>query len=424
MSKNFKKLMLSILLVIMSVFTLAGCQIGITMDDIVDMYDIKARVTYFANGGMFESTPGKDQKEMYFKANSVAVNIGTEDVKVTSGSVSISRPEHEFIGWYFVNVTDGENPMPVGGNLGNAELTEAVDFSVRLQEGDHWYVAAKWQSKDKVNVYLSCDADASIAANGTTYQNESYVTKYAFESSGIVGQPDLEAGPLVTEGYTFLNYYYDKAGTQPVKWPLRQSGEGDVNIYAKYIKGEWDVLRSAEEVKKFFTTNLSTKKNYCLAEDIDCSAESSGTILGRNFAANFDGFGFTIKNLNLQKASIKNGGQISLFGTIQATAVMKNVTLENLTLTYKSQFSDENANITAYALCAGVTEGASFENVTFDIKMQVNIGEGRIENISKIGDTYQSDKWLCGGEYVTDAEFLAAYSGITVTDNSKFEINP
>lgn len=421
MSKKLKKALISILLVIMSAFVFVGCQVGITMEDLIDRYDIKARVTYFANGGMFESTPGKDQKEMYYKAGSVATNIGSDDVTVTSGSVSISRPEHVFEGWYFVNVTEGENPAPIGGNLGDAELTEPVDFSVRLQDGDHWYVAAKWQSKEKVNVYLTCDENATIEVDGVTYENDSYVTKFAFESSGIVGQPDLETGPLVTEGYTFLNYYYDKAGTQPVQWPIEKSEEGgDVTVYAKYLTGEWTILRDAEAVKNFFTTGMGAKKNYCIPEDIDCS-EESGTIMGRNFAATFEGFGFTIKNLNLKKtAQIKQGNTVSPFGTFQDTACMKNVTFENMSVTYSSVFS-----FSAYAICSGIKEGASFENVSFDVTMQVSITDGQnIENISKIGETYESNKWLFGGSYATDVEFLATYGGITITDNSKFEINP
>ena len=415
MSKKLHKALVAILLVLMSVFALVGCQIGITMDDIIDQYNLTARVTYFANGGMFESTPGKDQKEMYFKPGSVAVNIGSDEVAVTSGSVGISRPDHIFDGWYFVEV-EGDETQPVGGNAGKAVLGEKVDFSAELKEGDHWYVAAKWLTKEKVNVYLSCDENTTITYNSKTYKNGDLVNFYNF-TNPTVNEPRQEVFKGIS-GFTYLDYYYDAAGTQPVQWPIEKNADGsDVSIYVKYITGKWTVLRKPSDVTSFLTFDMSGSGNYCISRNIDC-ANQKASIADRNFAANFEGFGYTIQNLTLEKSGITNGSVVSAFGEFQATASMKNVTFENMTVSYESRARDEDSMLTMYALCKGAQDGATFENVTFDVTMTMDIGAATVLNISKVEETYQSAQWLFGSAS-TDAEFAAA-KGITVTADSTF----
>lgn len=412
MLKTMKRKWISILLVIMSLFVLAGCSFGATLDDVKEQYGLVARVTYYANGGAFEGSDSKTTKDMYYASGAKAVNIGSSEVQILSGTISISRTNYQFGGWYFVTLTEEGEPQK--DENGAIVLGEAVDFSVRLQKDDHWHVAAKWIAKEKLNVYLT--GGVTITYEEQEYTQGSFVKDYNFGVAGEVSEPTREPFKGVS-GFTYIDYYYDEACTQPVEWPVKKSeAGGDVNIYVKYLPGKWTVLRKTNDVKSFFTNGMASANNkYCLSRDVDLDGDSV-TLIGKNFACELDGFGFTLKNFTVKRVGINNTESASLFGAIKASAKMKNITISDV----KAEFSlkppagDVIGSYNTYLFCTSVESGVEFTAVKFGGTLTVDAADNTyINNIPKEGETYVMTNYIFGG-WDTDAAFLAEIAGVTI----------
>ena len=94
MGRKMKAKLIALLLAILSLFVLAGCSMGESLDEVLDTRDLSPHVTYYANGGLFESNNAV--KDLYYSTGSKALNIGT--VNPISGSVDIKRDGFEIVG--------------------------------------------------------------------------------------------------------------------------------------------------------------------------------------------------------------------------------------------------------------------------------------------------------------------------------------
>ena len=91
-------------------------------------------VTYYANGGYFDGTKSITEKTIHYTPDSYVVG-DFEDVQ----NISVAKADNEFGGWYYAEL-DNEN-KPVKDNDGNVVVTDkAVDFSVTIKRGEHWYI--------------------------------------------------------------------------------------------------------------------------------------------------------------------------------------------------------------------------------------------------------------------------------------------
>ncbi len=390
-----------------AVFMLGGCSLGETFEEALANRNLTAQVTYYSNGGTFEGTP--DKKNMYYQSGSKALNIGV--VNPTSGSVEITRKNYVFDGWYYAVLDDNGAPVYENEATKTYKLGEKVDFSIPLEKGDHWIVVAKWLASVKVNVVLACDADAEIPVKvkageeAKSYKNGDVVATRAYDTKDEVVNPGDGKAPFNVDGkdYTFVEYYADEACTSLVSWPITKQ-ETDVTVYAKYIKGEWEVVRTKNDVRSMFNSSTAGVR-YWLTKDVDASKITIGA--KTSFNSEIQGNGYTISNLTVQKSQITAGSTVSLFGEIQSTAVIENLTLDGLTFNYSIQ----SAPVNLYFVFTSIAEGATVNGVKLSGKMTVTKGEDRI--IANFAGGYKN--CLFGG-YATDAEYLSQ------TENKGFTV--
>ncbi len=373
MKKNKKSKWILLLACLASLFMLGGCTVRESLEDALSSRDLTAQVTYYSNGGEFEGTP--ERKDMYYKEGSKALNIGV--VNPSNGTASISRNNYDFAGWYYA-VLDGEgNPTFEDSEKKVYKLGEKVDFSVALQSGDHWQVVAKWSMKVVLNVKLVLeDREAEIPVDvkegeeARSYKHGDIVQTRQYSTAGEIVNPKDGTEPFKKKGsgYTFVEYYMDEDCTQLVSWPLKkEDGQAeDAVIYARYIEGDWTVIRNYMDVNTMFSS-FGQGKKFFLAKDVDASKVTYSPQTNASFIDELQGNGYTISNLKLSNKSLKAGAVVSLFGKIAATAKIENLKLSGLQMEYTFSTSP----VEMYFAFTSIEAGATVSNVQLSGTMKV-----------------------------------------------------
>lgn len=171
------------------------------------------------------------------------------------------------------------------------------------------------------------------------------------------------------EGYTFDGVYFDQEGMIPVEGTTLthpgtvdyESGTAENNVlklYTDWIDGEWYNIYTAEQLAK----NASVSGCYNICADLDFTDKIWPTSLTyASFTGSIIGNGHTISNINVAQTN-NSKTNVGLFGSISATAQIKDVMFENVTFTIEA---GTRVAGTAYGLFAGsVSEGAVIEGVS------------------------------------------------------------
>ena len=409
MKKTFKRILLISLTVLACIFMFAGCSFGVTKESLKDKYNLSACVTYYANGEAASFTPGSGirEKNVYYPSGVQPYEIPADNLKYD---------KHKFDAWYEVELDEEGNPCtldpfttPEGKVYYTYKLGDIVDFSkITLKENDHLYVAAGWVADTSVHVKLVHEGDKNIQipldtekipSNSPVYGKEyvSYgdtvrIANYSRSGELATISPDFLY--FTDNAYTFLEYYEDEACTMPVKWPLVKQDK-DVNIYAKYIEGDWTIVNTAKDVKAMFD-KTGKNERYWINADIDCSGIEASAVRA-NFACEIQGNGHTISNLTVKKSQASLA--TSMFGTLTETAKIENLNFIGL----KLEFTFKPGNYSAYFVFTAIKEGAIVHNVTLEGDMNIYSGKGTIFiNL----DDDNRDNCLYGG-YETDAAYEA-----------------
>lgn len=150
-----------------------------------------------------------------------------------------------------------------------------------------------------------------------------------------------------------------------------------INVYVKYIEGEYAIVRDAKELKS------SKNKNIYLMADIDLGGEAFSF---GDYKKDFQGNNFTISNFkvnydNKQSGLVpdfeqegKNSLCISIFGSLDG-ANIENVKFENVSVIVDTKYS-KTFKIYVTPLCMKVTN-SSISNVSFSGSFTyVNLPEG------------------------------------------------
>ncbi|MBR2646408.1 MAG: hypothetical protein IKD47_02490 [Clostridia bacterium] len=405
MKRTVKGKLIALCGALAATFLLAGCSFTQTADDFRNENNLVAKVTYFANGGIFENN--LDEKTMEYRDGTRPLNIGVD--VLTSGSITLERTDYEFVAWHYVEVD--ENGEPIVNSDGEIVLGEEVDFKAwRIQEDEHWHIAAMWSALSKVKIHLVCDEGETVTAqDGKTYQNGDLITERGFGTQDSIASIADDVLKPVKDTYTFVNYYEDEACTKTLRFPV-EKGEKDVVVYAKYLTGVWEIVKESSDVKDMFAYVGIEGMRYYLANDIDCSSMRAAVAPANSFNAEFQGNGYTISNLNVARSSLAQGSKTALFGAIGATARIENVTFENVSIKYTSR---PNTSLELYFAFTSIDENAVVNNVTLSGEMNV-VDNGLRLNNNTLGD-WKEDHWKFGG-YALDSEYVG---GITVTADSK-----
>lgn len=386
-----------------SLFLLGGCSFGATLEEIREENGLDAQVTYYSNGGTFSGTPEK--KELYYKSGTLALDIGNEKVGIISGGITLSRVNYEFDGWYYAVLDEEGNPVFLDEGKTQYKLGDPVDFSVPLGANEHRQVVAKWLAKVKVNIQLVCSFEEGETLvngkDGTVYKEGDVIASYNYDTSDRVGDPKSKAPIEVKDKtHTFVEYYADQACTQYVSWPLvkGEEQETDATIYAKYVKGDWTVVRKTEDVTDMFS-KITAGKRYWLMRDIDMSGKRIAVNTNANFSGEIQGNGYTISNLTVFRGAI-SGGSISMFGNIKKDTILENLYFTDLKFEYSLKTS---ANV--YFAFSSIEQGAVVHNVTLSGTMTIS----KPNSADVLNMTSGYENALYGG-YTTDADYTGGFS--------------
>lgn len=421
MRKFIKKGLVSILFALACVCVFAGCKIGDTLDDYINDYNLDAQVTYYANEGKFNNN--QKIKTLYLTSGSKALDIGVV-VNSVGTPINVSyNDDYEFGGWFYAEKDADGNVVYADEDKQTVVLSDqAVDFDDPLEKDEQWVIGAKWLKLEVLEVYLVYDGLSGLAVGETTVQNGELLREYSFNGGMQIAEPTL--APVDTETVcTFTTFYTDAACTQKAVWPIERKGTGEnPKIYAKYLEGTWKILDAYGDLYDLFVPNASG--NYYLLNDIDGKGNQFAPIT--NFSGKILGNGFTISNL---KVASTIGGQgtnlAAMFGEIKASAVMKDVTFEDVTVNFTMK-SGKAAYL--YFFSKNVESGATFENVVIKggaLKVDISTGD-TIYNMNIVdsavsGTDYTRTNYVFGSYdatqgdnvYATDDAFLAAFTGIS-----------
>ncbi len=424
MKKKNKGKLIILLAAAASTLLLGGCTIGQSLEEILIGKNLTAQVTYYSNGGEFDGTP--DKKEMYYTAGSLAMEIGNPDIRVSSGTASISRAKYQLTGWYYA--VDGDKdgvPDYEDDSETDYKLGEPVDFTKPLQEGDHWVLVAGWQPDVNLKVVMYCP---DLAAGEKISVKLSDGTEVAYGNGDVIdtrifdkdtGRLTKKEVPFTVKGraFTFIEYYANTADTTPLQWPIqRQEGqETDTVVYAKFMRGDWVVVSDAADVETMMK-GLPAQRSYWLLNDVqmdgrEVKLDKSQTMMN----ATIQGNGYTIKGLKIRRDYLTQGSY-SLFGDIRGTAVIEDISFEDLQVTYKLQ----NATaLSLYGVFSSLDANATVSNVN------ISGGSWTIEKESSwviqniVNDSDFSHCLFGGDEYTTDSEYSDSVTdGFKVNDGA------
>lgn len=428
MKRSLKTKLIVLCVMLFSVFLFAGCgKLNDTLDDVLDKYKVEAQVTYYSGeeGWFGKSADGAliRSLDLYYKADQKALNIGIAEI--TSGTVTLSSNDYEVVDWLIVKTDEQGNPLFEDEENSIPQTTgESFDFSKKLESGKHYYLSAVWRVVEKLDVKL-LNSDLTFTLNEVTYNYKAgdIIASFSYGTSGSISDPGT---PVKTnDAYTFLEYYTDAEGTTVAQWPISRKNTGENNVvYAKYLEGEWTLLKKANDVMKMFTSS-TLKDNYYLFNHIDCSSLSSSLTPLTKFSGKFYGNGYTISNINFIKTKVSSGSY-AVFGEITEGAEIKDVTFSNIKVSYetRSGSSAEEPNFASFYLAfTSLASGARVENVTFDGgSVQITLAKNFIiENMmNDVGDAWTLTNWQFGG-FDSDSAYVAyqdglGYTGVTVTN--------
>lgn len=408
-----KKLLLFILsLTALALFVLAGCMGEMDAEEFLKNEGaLNQYVVYYANGGTFDGSNTTVTKTIHYVPDSYVIN-DFDGVR----NVSVARPEHVFNGWYYVALgTDG---LPALDEDGNVTLTTPVDFSKKIKENEKWYIGAMWVADVRLEIKLvTSDGGKMTASDGKEYENGALLTTRSFPNG--VAVMDTTA-PVRTSEYTFTQFFHDEACTQRVtaNIPQPDGGEGNPVIYAQYLKGSWEVVRTASNVRAMLFSPGG--KNYYIAtmseeKVIDCSNITALPLRSGEFNAHIEGNGYTLKGIPVTSTLQTAGATYSMFGQITDKTEIRNLAFENITVTATTARS-----LSIFAIFSSA-DGATLENLSFkNVKLNITASVA-VTNIPAVDGGYQADNWIFGGED-TDAQFLAVHSGVTL-DGAALSIN-
>ena len=411
MGRKMKAKLIALLMAILSLFVFAGCSMGESLEEVLETRDLNPRVTYYANGGLFESN--SHVKNLYYAVGSKALDIGK--INPTSGSIDIERTGFELVGWFEATKVDEAT--------GICELGDEWDFTTELKEDEHIVLAAKWRALVGLKVIMVCGADETVeienkvendaTLKGESFKNGDEIGEIAYDSKDSISSaatPEARLFTVKDKTHTFFGYYWDAACTQEISWPIKR-GQEEQTVYAKYIKGDWNFVKTAEDVYKMFNSLKSgTKKNYWICNDITYTKDATLDGL-TSLGGTIQGNGYTISGLKFSKSLVAEG-RFSIFGQIKETAKISDLTLSNVSV--KVTLSRQNIHTQAYLVFLSKAEGATISNVTISMaETDAFVIDGYetsvVDNINGTGvATYET--CLFGG-YATDAEYLTESAG-------------
>lgn len=405
-----------LIIALTAVCLFAGCKIGeqTAQSFLKDKNAENQVVTYYANGGTFNGTGNLVTKDMYYPAGAEII-LDFDAV----ANISVARQNYVFDGWYYALLEEGKPVFEEGSTTVVKSSGEKVDTSkpVYINENEHLYLCAHWVLGVQLEYILVTDDNQPVQTADGEVQVGGVIRARNFNSSSslMVDNSDMPA----STSHTFIGNYSDPECTQPFTGYVSRpaEGEGNAKVYSKYIKGDFEVVRTAADVAAMFA-GLYGGNNYYIANDIDCGNRLM-SLTNADMNSAIYGNGHKISNLTVQGTGY-TGDTLSLFGSLTDKALIKDLTMESVSVTVTVR---PGASIGLYLLVSDAHASAIIENVNIKaFTLLVNKPENAtITNIQQIGTQFETDNWLCGG-MTDDAEFFAKYTTFKVSASGEVKV--
>ncbi len=384
-------------LLVLAIVALAACSKWEKPYTSADADGYTVSVRFDANGGMFAGTNDVYLVDVFNPANAkqnasgkaeIAL-ISPDDSRRENNAFEVSNTGYFLAGWYrerTLRTDENGNPLDVDGNL----------CSVSGKEQGYIY-GGRWDfAKDRLEVdpngsYTSSEPAMTLYAAWIPYYTYEF---YALDSATNqftllqtqqllelalpewntgTGKIDMKRFPTV-EGKTFDKAYLDPEMTQEITESVGGSvdyekGISDaktVKVYTTWLEGEWFHIYTA---KQFYETSR-LGGCYLICADLDFTNQTwSPTLAKGEFRGTILGGGHKISNITVNQADTKQeaGG---LFGKLHESAVIEDLTIENLTYTVIGSI---NANGASFGLLAGlIADGATLSDVSVSGTLQID----------------------------------------------------
>ena len=386
--------------------------------EVNDRENYTVSVQFNANGGEFDT--GLEVITDTFNIASMPATDGNVSLALLDPD-DTNRAEHfkpvlngyTLVGWYkncTVNA-DGTKTYSEPWNFETDRLTLPVSGSYTATQPQLTLYAA-WAPICTVEFYY-CDAPDTVA----------HTLKLEGSIGGQITMPvwSEKTGTITMnsipkrENYTFTKAYLDAARTQPIEGatydhPAKLNvADGTITdsvlkVYLDWQEGNWFHIYNAEQ----FVKNASVKGHYVLMNDLDFADANWPTSLTTgDFAGTIEGNGHTIRNVKVTQTNTSKAN-VGLFGVLSDTAVIRNLKLENITVTIEK--GTRLAGTSYGVLCGTRKDAAKLEGVT------ITASHLQIDADAYFGTEEYDIGLLCGTGKVDDIGF-AGIDCTVVGDN-------
>ena len=457
MKTRFKTLivLVAIFLCSLTAGIVAGCSIG---EPPVSASGLDCCVTYYINGGSFNSSTTMSYTTLYFKSGAPILNVGVD--KVNNITYSVSRTNYYFNGWKYAALDENGQPIlrdsegtqltvkPSGSpemlDDGGRELSEQSKvFTAEIDEtrghvfgnghptinkDEHLYLVADWTGAARLDYVLVADEAVTFTDGNednpvlTTVEPGEVVYGRDFGSFSVINlDPENDLKNFVSTTHSYIHLYWDEECRNPVvatearEIPKPEPDENGevVNpvIYAKYVSGNWTPVRDSDGVANMFKSSglnsLAMRQNFYLVGNITYSGNAIARDNTFNTNCTINGNGFTISNLVFaSQRALVGGAKVSVFGTLTDNANIYDLTLKDVTLNVT--FNKAMSGTAAYLLFTDMNDGATLNNFLMDgATLNATLNGAIVTNL-------QTDDHFIYGTGNTDAEFAEAHGELVL----------
>ena len=399
MNNKIKFTLITVMLLIAVCFV-ASCSQWDTPYEKLDKDGYNISVRYEANGGIFAGTEDVYVVDVFNLANAKTNAQGKKEISLLApndpkrgtGAYEISKTKSIFVGWYkerALRYDENGNPLDAYGELTSVSGREQgytysqkwdFDKSVLELDASKEYTSsenvltlyAAWVPSFVFDIYAENeDGEFDLLASKETLSIE--LPRWNEKT----GKMDLKDLPAV-DGKTFVSASLTKDFNEISQGKVGGvidyetgtiDGNGKVEIYTKWQNGIWFNISTPKQ----FKDNSRVDGCYIINCDLDFTGIVwSQTLSKETFKGQIIGNGHKLSNITVNQgdATAFGGG---VFGGLDANAVLKDVTFENVT--YNMNKGSLKAGASFGLLAGTISESATLDGVqvsgTFNISSEI-----------------------------------------------------
>lgn len=353
-------------------------------------------IKYDANGGQFAAnadimydTYKLDSLPEKANGNKFLYLLDPASEDKGANKVIVQKTGYVFTGWFAkrdeITNANGEKTYKYSEKW---DFTTSIEIDATKEYSSNEPVLTLYAGWIKEFEFAFYDKATGLPIiDSTTQKEQAYKFNPILESNEIsLPTWNLDTGRLdmgefaSVNGKTFVGAYFEN-GEKITSDKVAHIGTYDVStgeaentvmkLFLEFKDGDW---RKASEPVHF----TSTSAYYELLSDIDFGG-GKWAFAHETFTGKIIGNGYTIKNMAIsQDGSLEDESKYEyygLFGKLDATAELSNVTFDNITVIVNVGTSHESAKIGAFA--GELSQGAKLENVTINsVTLQLSRGAG------------------------------------------------